>query len=145
MTDAAVFYRSVFVLFLAVAVSAGTFAAADSFSLVEYQNLISREPDVKGAHIKVWTIKQDAIIRINLVEISGELALHKHPDADHSLMVLEGELQVQVENQLRQVKKGDYISIPANVAHKYKNITPKVILVSMDAPYYDPAKTVPLE
>lgn len=98
-------YKSVLVLLLWFVVSVHT-QAAESFSMVEFEKVIAREPDVKGDHIKVWTIKQDAVIRINLFEISGELPLHKHPDAQHSLMVLEGELQVQAGNQITRVRKG---------------------------------------
>jgi quercetin dioxygenase-like cupin family protein len=111
----------------------------------DYKNLISQKPDIEGKNVRVWSIRQDEVIRINLVEMSGETALHKHPDADHSLMVLEGEVKVQIASEFMIMKKGDYISIPADVAHKYWSLAPKSMLVSMDAPYYDPNKTISLE
>lgn len=95
-----------------------------------------------GSNVKVWSIKQDQSIRINLVEFHGDLARHLHPDADHSLMVLEGEVIAEVNGTHYRLTKGDFISIPQNAPHSYKSITEKSLFVSMDAPYYDPKKTI---
>lgn len=115
------------------------------FDLVNYEQLTARTPDISGENVKVWNIKQNQTIRINMVEMSGELSLHKHPDAEHSLMVLKGRVLVKVGDKMVELVKGDFISIPANVPHKYWSLTKTSMLVSMDAPYYDPKKTVPLE
>ena len=53
--------------------------------------------------------------------------------------------QVQIADKITKIKAGDFVSIPANVPHKYWSLTPQAWLVSMDAPYYDPSKTIPLE
>jgi len=117
----------------------------ENYTLVEHQKLLERKPDTLSENVKVWTIKQDRHIRINYVEMTGELPLHIHPDADHTLMVLSGKVKVQIGSEFRTISDGDYISIPANVAHKYWPLVERVRLVSMDAPYYDPKKTVSLE
>ncbi len=117
----------------------------NDFLLVQYEKQLARKPDIEGKNVRVWTIRQDDVIRINLVEMTGELTLHLHPDADHSLMVLEGQVRVKVADEILVINKGDFISIPTDVPHKYWSLTEKSILVSMDAPYYDPAKTVVLE
>lgn len=119
--------------------------SSESFTYVNHARLISKKPDIEGINVKVWNIRQDEMIRINLVEMSGELSLHKHPDADHSLMVLEGKVKVQIGEKTMEIGKGDFISIPADVPHKYWSLTETALLVSMDAPYYDPKKTVALE
>lgn len=107
------------------------------------ENVMKCEPlSSSGANVKVWSIKQDQHIRINLVEFHGDLARHLHPDADHSLMILEGEVIAEVEGKYYTLTKGDFISIPQNAPHSYKSVTPKSLFVSMDAPYYDPKKTV---
>ncbi|MGE0526916.1 MAG: cupin domain-containing protein [Bdellovibrionales bacterium] len=114
-------------------------------TLVRYKEVLSRTPDIEGQNIRVWNIRQTDQIRVNLVEVSGELTLHKHPDADHSLMVLKGRLRVQVGGRQVEVEEGDFVSIPADVPHKYWPLDGRPILVSMDAPYYDPGKTINLE
>jgi len=118
---------------------------ADNYLLTEFKSVVSKPPAISGKNVRVWNVRQNDTIRINLVEMSGELALHKHPDADHSLVVLEGEVRVQIADKKIVVRKGDFISIPANVPHKYWSLTKTAMLMSMDAPYYDPAKTVSLE
>ena len=119
--------------------------SSESYTYVNHSQLKFMKPDIEGNNVKVWNIRQNKTIRINLVEMSGELALHKHPDADHSLMVLEGKVRAQIGEKMIEAEKGDFISIPANVPHKYWSLTKTTLLVSMDAPYYDPKKTVSLE
>ena len=115
------------------------------FDFVNYQQLTARPPDVSGQNVKVWTIKQTETIRINLVEMSGELSLHQHPDAEHSLMVLNGRVLVKIADRMIELTRGDFVSIPAGVPHKYWSMTKTSMVVSMDAPYYDPGKTISLE
>lgn len=115
------------------------------YLLQEYSKLQSQKPHIDSPNVRVWTIKQDDIIRVNLVEMKGELLLHSHPDADHSLMVLSGKVKVQIGEEFRIIEHGDFISIPANIPHKYWSLTERSMLVSMDAPYYDPAKTIKIE
>lgn len=117
----------------------------NKYTFAQYDKLRARQPDIESKTSKVWNIRQDELIRINLVEMSGELSLHKHPDADHSLMVIEGRVLVLVGDEKMEMGKGDFISIPANVPHKYWTLTKTALLVSMDAPYYDPKKTVHLD
>ena len=117
----------------------------ENYTLVRHEKLYRSKPDIEGKNVKVWSIKQNETIRINLVEMFGELSLHKHPDAEHSLMVLEGKVRVQVGPETLTIEKGDFISIPAGVPHKYWSLTKISKLISMDAPYYDPKKTVTLE
>jgi quercetin dioxygenase-like cupin family protein len=121
------------------------FSQNDSL-IVSYQKIVlNRKPDIIGKNVKVWTIEQTEKIRINLVEMTGELLLHKHPDASHSLVVLEGKVKVKAGNEILILKKGDYISIPSNMPHKYWSLTKKSLLMSMDSPYYDSKKTIQLE
>ncbi|MBL7672391.1 MAG: cupin domain-containing protein [Bdellovibrionaceae bacterium] len=117
----------------------------ETFSLISYSELRRTDPFIKGKNIKVWSVKKDEHIRINLVEFHGELGRHKHPDAAHSLMILEGEVIATVSGRDYRLDKGDFISIPRGASHSYQSISDRSVFVSMDAPYYDPAKTVRLD
>lgn len=112
---------------------------------VIHEKLCMQAPDLNGSGVRVWTIKQDQLIRINLVEMSAKLPRHQHPDATHSIMVLKGKVEVEVANEVHCLGPGDFLSIEAGVSHSYLPITSKVFVVSMDAPYYDPSRTVALE
>lgn len=119
--------------------------AAGLYTLKKYAEVKAQKPTTDQEKVKVWTVRQTDAIRINLVEFKGELPLHRHPDAEHSLLLLDGAVRVQVGDEKFVVNKGDFISVPANLPHKYWTISETAMLVSMDAPYYDPKKTVVME
>lgn len=93
----------------------------------------------------LWTLKKTDIFRINLVKMEGEGKMHEHPDAEHTILVIEGEINAEIGGKKMVLKKGDMISIPKGMPHKYMVKGKDAIIVSMDAPYYDPAKTILLE
>jgi len=91
----------------------------------------------------VWRLHQSATSRTNLVEMRGEAGEHIHPDAEHSLYVISGELMVRAGGVETTLRAGDYISIPAGMKHGYTAPADKpALLISMDAPPYDPQKTI---
>lgn len=120
-------------------------AQVGSLLVEKYEQLAQSAPDISTDNVKVWTLKKDQTIRVNLVEMKGELTRHLHPDADHSLMVVKGKVKAEVGDRVEVLGQGDFISIPQGVPHKYTTITETALLTSMDAPYYDPAKTQRLE
>jgi quercetin dioxygenase-like cupin family protein len=138
-------YRVGLIFAVIIEIGAQVSMASEKFTHVSADALIRSQPVIQSRNVKVWTIKQNDTIRINLVEMSGELALHQHPDAEHSVMVLDGRVRVRIKDQEVELSKGDFVSIPAGVPHKYWSLTKTSRLVSMDAPYYDPKKTVTLE
>jgi quercetin dioxygenase-like cupin family protein len=110
--------------------------------IVAQQALMSRKPDLNSPAVKIWNMQQTDTLRVNLVEMRGKLPRHTHPDAAHSLLLLEGSVRVEIGDSITVMNKGDYVSIPAGVVHGYTTITPTALLVSADAPFYDPKKTV---
>ncbi len=93
----------------------------------------------------LWTLKKTDIFRINLVKMQGEGKKHIHPDAEHTILVIEGEINAEIGEKKMLLKKGDIISIPKGMPHKYIIKGKQAVIVSMDAPYYNPAKTILLE
>jgi quercetin dioxygenase-like cupin family protein len=113
-----------------------TVTIANDLHLTKMLELKQTTPFINGDNIKVWSIKKDKYIRINLVEFHGKLRLHKHPDAAHSLMVLEGEVVAEVSGKKYTLSKGDFISIPQGAPHGYESLTGRSTFTSMDNPYY---------
>lgn len=99
----------------------------------------------KDSSNSLWTLKKTNLFRINLVKMEGEGKLHKHPDAEHTIFVVKGVIHAVVNGQALILRKGDLLSIPAGVPHKYTIKGRRAIIMSMDAPYYDPNKTIMLE
>lgn len=77
--------------------------------------------------------------------MKGESKMHKHPDADHTILVIKGVILAEIGGKKIKLRKGDMISIPAGMPHKYIVKGRKAVIVSMDAPYYNPDKTIILE
>jgi len=84
---------------------------------------------------------------MNYFEVTGPSGLHFHPDADHRLYVLEGKLVITVGTNTTTATIGDFVIIPKGVRHRY-DVPAKgdrALMLTFDAPPYDPRKTVNLE
>jgi len=112
-------------------------------TIVRTRELMEREPNPSSSGGHVWRLHQSATSRTNLVEMRGEAGEHIHPDAEHSLYVISGEVKVRAGDLETTLGPGDYISIPAGMKHGYTVPADKpALLISMDAPPYDPQKTI---
>jgi len=112
-------------------------------TIVRTRELMEREPNPSGSSGKVWRLHESSTSRTNLVEMRGEVGEHIHPDAEHSLYIISGEVKVKAGDVETTLKAGDYISIPAGMKHGYTVPADKpALLLSMDAPPYDPKKTI---
>ena len=112
-------------------------------TIVRTRELMAREPNTSATSGHIWPLHQSATSRTNLVEMRGEAGEHIHPDAEHSLYVISGEVTVRAGDLETTLRTGDYLSIPAGLKHSYSVPTDKpALLISMDAPPYDPQKTI---
>ena len=53
----------------------------------------------------------------------GNIPLHYHNEFSEYYEVLEGELKMQVGNEIKTLHKGDYLLIPVKMVHKYFNVS----------------------
>jgi quercetin dioxygenase-like cupin family protein len=101
----------------------------------------------RGGGRHLWPLLHTPEARVNYFEVTGRGALHYHPDADHRLYVLEGAVLVTCGATTTKCTAGDFIIIPRGVRHCYDVAAPgeKALLLTFDAPPYDPKKTVNVE
>ena len=94
----------------------------------------------------LWPLLSTPEARMNYVEVAGRSAPHFHPDADHRLYVLEGRVVVNCGTNTSTATVGDLIIIPKGVRHSYDVAAKgeRALLLTFDAPPYDPKKTVQL-
>jgi len=95
----------------------------------------------------LWPLYSTPDVRMNYFEVTSRSNLHFHPDADHRLYVLEGSAVVTVGTNTFTAIPGDLIVIPKGVRHCY-DVPAKggrALLLTFDAPPYDPKKTVNIE
>lgn len=82
-------------------------------TIVRTRELMARAPNPNSTSGHLWRLHQSATSRTNLVEMRGEAGEHIHPNAEHSLYVISGELTVRAGGLETTLRAGDYISIPA--------------------------------
>ena len=105
-----------------------------------------RPPDVVLGTTRIWHLSDTPMQRTAAIEMRDGLPLHQHPDGAHYLYVLDGEMTATIAGAPWHLRRGDYLAIPARVPHRYV-VAPgrRVLLLSMDSPPYDPARTVWLD
>jgi quercetin dioxygenase-like cupin family protein len=116
-------------------------------TLIHRADVIRDRGTNSGAAMRLWPLHATADSRMNYVEVTGRSSLHFHPDADHKLYVLEGKVAVTAGTNTTIATVGDLIIIPKGVRHCY-DVPAKgerALLLTFDAPPYDPRKTVQLE
>ena len=115
--------------------------------IIHKADIISSQQGTNGGPMRLWPVHSTSESRMNYVEVTGRTSLHFHPDADHKLYVLEGELLVTCGTNTTPARVGDLIIIPRGVRHCYDvpNGGGRALLLTFDAPPFDPQKTVNLE
>src|SRR5262249_50046310 len=89
------------------AASAAAPAASGQPTLVHTGELMQAKPNGEPTGSRVWTLHKTEHSRTNLVEMRGELGRHFHPDAEHSLYVIRGEVEVEAGELKTTLKAGD--------------------------------------
>ena len=68
----------------------------------------------------------------------GRSTLHTQPGHDEIIVVLEGEADFRVGEEVRRIGPGDMVFIPQNTLHgRMKTVSPKWAALSMYAPFFD--------
>lgn len=108
--------------------------------------LMKQKPTRSVHGVRIWLMRKDERSRTALIELRGDLKRHLHPDARHSILVVEGEIWFQKGESKEEtlLREGDYVSIGIGVPHKYRVKGERALIISFDAPAYDSAKTVDL-
>jgi len=63
----------------------------------------------------------DYYMRMFIIPPNGYMPLHKHNRLFHLQLVLDGEMEVIINDEHYKVSKGDVIYIPSKAKHKYVN------------------------
>lgn len=56
--------------------------------------------------------------QVKAAKLKGEFVFHHHDDEDEMFMVITGELKMALENEIIDIKPGEFIIIPKGVSHK---------------------------
>ncbi len=58
----------------------------------------------------------------------GELPPHRHPTAEESYEVIDGELEVQVDGEWSTVEAGEKVVVPPDTEHAFRNTGPAEVI-----------------
>lgn len=56
--------------------------------------------------------------QFKLVKIEGEFVWHNHPDSDEVFIVLNGQMKIELENQIIELSAGEMYVVAKGVMHK---------------------------
>ncbi len=100
------------------------------------------DPTTKCEPVKRMFICDGESITANIATSSGEGSkLHTQPDHDEIVIVIDGEAEFRVGDDVRRIGPGDFVFIPRNTLHgRVRTITKSMSALSIYAPFFDRAK-----
>jgi mannose-6-phosphate isomerase-like protein (cupin superfamily) len=114
--------------------------------MVQRSEITKTKPVADLGVARYWAVEQGKDVWSLLVEVSGTIPLHFHPDGVHRMYILEGRLRCTVGKETMEMGPGDYMLIPRAVRHKFEKVGEgKAYFVTVDTPPINPANNVWLE
>lgn len=84
---------------------------------VRVVNLREKFGKIKNQH-EYKVVAQMNNYLFKLVRMQREFIWHKHPETDETFIVIEGQMQIHLRDQVLQLAQGDMVVIPKGVEHK---------------------------
>ena len=111
-------------------------------NLIEIVQRFRTDPTTQSDPVKRMFICDGESITANIATSSGDGSkLHRQPDHDEIVIVVDGEAEFQVGDEVRKVGPGDFIFIPRNTIHgRVRTITESMSALSIYSPYFDRSK-----
>jgi len=111
-------------------------------NLNEIVRQFQTDPATQNDPVKRMFICDGESISANIATSSGdESKLHTQPDHDEIVVVIDGEAEFRVGDEIRRVGPGDFMFIPRNTLHgRVRTLTDSMSALSIYAPYFDRSK-----
>ncbi len=111
-------------------------------NLNEIVRRFQTDPATESDPVKRMFICDGESITANIATSSGnESKLHTQPNHDEIVIVIDGEAEFRVGDEVRRVGPGDFVFIPRNTIHgRVRTISESMSALSIYAPYFDRAK-----
>ena len=111
-------------------------------NLNEIVRQFQTDPATQNDPVNRMFICDGESISANIATSSGdESKLHTQPDHDEIVVVIDGEAEFRVGDEIRRVGPGDFMFIPRNTLHgRVRTLTDSMSALSIYAPYFDRSK-----
>jgi mannose-6-phosphate isomerase-like protein (cupin superfamily) len=114
--------------------------------MVKRAEVMEKKPAADLGVAKVWIVEKGTKVQCLLVELSGTLPMHFHPDGVHRMYVVEGKFKMTIGKEEMEMEVGDFMMIPRGVRHKVERLGKgKAYFATVDTPPIDPKKIIWLE
>ena len=114
--------------------------------MVTRSEVVKTKPAADLGVARVWVVEKGKNVQSLLVELTGTLPMHFHPDGVHRMYVVEGRMRMTIGKETMEMGVGDYMMIPRGVRHKVERLGKgKAYFATVDTPPIDPKKIVWLE
>ncbi len=100
------------------------------------------DPATQNEPVKRMFICDGKWLTANIATSSGTGSkLHTQPNHDEIVIVIDGEAEFRVGDEIRRVGPGDFVFIPRNTLHgRVRTLTDSMSALSIYAPFFDRAK-----
>jgi mannose-6-phosphate isomerase-like protein (cupin superfamily) len=110
---------------LGMIVSSQVLAGDVSFTVSHVKEVRSFQPfDGFG----LASLAQTAAVNVRLNNLEDRIKRHTHPHTDHFLYIIQGQIELTVEQERRIINAGDFVTIPHNVPHGMRRLGPSEVL-----------------
>ncbi len=111
-------------------------------NLNEIVRQFQTDPATQNDPVKRMFICDGESISANIATSSGdESKLHTQPDHDEIVVMIDGEAEFRVGDEIRRVGPGDFMFIPRNTLHgRVRTLTDSMSALSIYVPYFDRSK-----
>ena len=111
-------------------------------NLNEIVKQFQTDPESKNDPVKRMFICDGESISANIASSSGNKSkLHTQPDHDEIVIVIDGDAEFKIVDEIRRVGPGDFMFIPRNTLHgRVRTLTESMSALSIYAPYFNRAK-----
>ena len=111
-------------------------------NLNEIVRRFQTDPATQNDPVKRMFICDGESLTANIATSSGnESKLHTQPNHDEIVIVIDGEAEFRVGDEVRRVGPGDFVFIPRNTLHgRVRTLTNSMSALSIYAPFFGRAK-----
>jgi mannose-6-phosphate isomerase-like protein (cupin superfamily) len=111
--------------------------------MVMRSEIVQQKPAADLGGARVWVVEKGKEVQSLLVEVSGTVPMHFHPDGVHRMYVIEGTVRMTIGKETMDMGPGDYMMVPRGVRHEIRRVGEgRAYFGTVDTPPVDPKKTV---
>jgi len=121
-----------FLLTLGMMLCSQVLAGEVGFSVSRLEDVSSFQP-YDGFLLALLAQTSEVNIRLNKLE--DRIKRHTHPQTDHFLYLIRGQIELAVGQEIRIISTGDFVTIPRNIPHGMRRLgTSEVLFLDVASP-----------